>query len=175
MEVSSQNIPPGNCRKATAISAVCTRIFPTNGTVPGAWEILRKQRISWTRLPFLRWFFFFFFFCSTSINYTKTTFEKSKIWIYWLSGKEPACQSRRHKRCEFNPWVGKIPWSRKWQPTPVFLPGKSPGLEEPGGLQSMDLQRVGLDLVTKQQHIKKSEAAILTAAHRWLGRFRKPA
>ena len=40
----------------------------------------------------------------------------------WLSGKESACQSRR---LEFNPWVGKIPWRRKWQPTPVFLPGES--------------------------------------------------
>ena len=27
--------------------------------------------------------------------------------------------------CEFDPWVGKIPWRRKWQPTPVFLPGES--------------------------------------------------
>ena len=34
-------------------------------------------------------------------------------------------QCRWHKRCRFNPWVGKIPWSRKWQPTLVFLPGKS--------------------------------------------------
>ena len=31
---------------------------------------------------------------------------------------------RRHRRYSFNPWVGKIPWSRKWQPTPAFLPGK---------------------------------------------------
>ena len=45
----------------------------------------------------------------------------------WHSGKESACQCRRHKRHGFNPWVGKIPWSRKWQPTPVFLPGKSHG------------------------------------------------
>ena len=29
------------------------------------------------------------------------------------------------QRCRFNPWVGKIPWRRKWQPPPVFLPGKS--------------------------------------------------
>ena len=43
------------------------------------------------------------------------------------SGKEPACQCRRHKRCRFDPWVGKIPWKRKWQPTPVFLPGESHG------------------------------------------------
>ena len=35
--------------------------------------------------------------------------------------------SRRHKRRRFDPWVKKIPWSRKWQPTPVLLPGKSQG------------------------------------------------
>jgi len=43
----------------------------------------------------------------------------------WLNGKESSCQSRRHKRHGFSPWEEKIPWSRKWQPTPVFLPGKS--------------------------------------------------
>ena len=35
------------------------------------------------------------------------------------SGKTPLCQFRRYKRCGFDPWVGKIPWRRKWQPTPV--------------------------------------------------------
>ena len=40
-------------------------------------------------------------------------------------GKEPTCQCMRHKRLRFNPWVEKIPWRRKWQPTPVFLPGES--------------------------------------------------
>ena len=43
------------------------------------------------------------------------------------SGKEPACQCRRHKRRWFDPWVRKISWRRKQQPTPVFLPGKSHG------------------------------------------------
>jgi len=43
------------------------------------------------------------------------------------SGKEPAFQCRRCKRHGFNPWVGKIPWSRAWQPTPVFLPGEAHG------------------------------------------------
>ena len=42
-------------------------------------------------------------------------------------GTEPACQGRRLKRCEFDPWVGKILWTRKWQPTPVILPGKFHG------------------------------------------------
>ena len=43
------------------------------------------------------------------------------------SGKEPACQGRRHKRHKFNPWVRKIPWRRAGQPTPVFLPRESHG------------------------------------------------
>ena len=43
------------------------------------------------------------------------------------SGREFACQCRWRKRGGFNPWVRKIPWRRKWQPTPVFLPGESYG------------------------------------------------
>ena len=46
-------------------------------------------------------------------------------------------------RCGFNPWVRKIHWSQKWQPTLVFLPGESPWTEESSGLQSIGLQRVG--------------------------------
>ena len=33
-----------------------------------------------------------------------------------VSGKEPACQCRRHNRHGFDPWVGRIPWRRKWHP-----------------------------------------------------------
>ena len=43
------------------------------------------------------------------------------------SGKEPTCQSRRHKRRGFDPWVGKMAWRRTWQPTPVVLPGEYHG------------------------------------------------
>ena len=59
--------------------------------------------------------FFSFFF----LNYTL-------ILVTLLGGassKEPACQCRRHKRCWFCPWVGRI----QWHPTPVFLPGESHG------------------------------------------------
>ena len=56
----------------------------------------------------------------------------------WLSGKESACQCRRLR---FNPWVGKIPWRRAWQPTHI-LAWRIPWIEEPGGLQSMVSQRV---------------------------------
>ena len=38
-------------------------------------------------------------------------------------------------------WVGKIPWRRKWQPIPVFLPGESAWTEEPGGLQFIELSK----------------------------------
>ena len=63
----------------------------------------------------------------------------AKRWTrlsYWstthclgASGKEPACQCKRHERREFNPQVRKIPWRRAWKPTPVFLPGESRGYQ----------------------------------------------
>ena len=55
--------------------------------------------------------------------------ESNQLWARdkvglprWLNDKEPACQCRRHG---FYSWVWKIPWRRKWQPTPVFSPGTS--------------------------------------------------
>ena len=63
-------------------------------------------------------------------------------WIlYQVSYQEdPAMQGPG-----FNPWFGKIPWRRAWQPTLVFLPGESPWAEEPGRVQSMGFQRVRHD------------------------------
>ena len=50
---------------------------------------------------------------------------KESLGLPWrLSGKESSCPC---SDCRFHPRVGKIPWRRKWQPTPVFLPGKSLG------------------------------------------------
>ena len=71
----------------------------------------------------------------------RATFHRvAKSWtrLKWLSmhtrgfpagtvGKESTCQCRRQKRQGFDSWVGKIPWRRKWQSTPVFLPGKFSG------------------------------------------------
>ena len=50
-----------------------------------------------------------------------------------ISGKESTCQCRRPKRLGFNSWVGKMTWSRKWQSTPGFLPGKSHGQKSLAG------------------------------------------
>ena len=61
------------------------------------------------------------------------SFKTRKIWNKnWslsggIRGKESTCQCRRQKTCGFDPWVRKIPWRRKWQSTPVFLPGESHG------------------------------------------------
>ena len=52
----------------------------------------------------------------------------------------------------FDPCVGEILGRRPWQPTLVFLPGKSPWAEEPGGLQAMASQRAGHDEGTKRTH-----------------------
>ena len=46
-------------------------------------------------------------------------------------------------RCKFDPWVRKTPWRRKWQPTPVFLPGKSHGQRSLAGYSPWGLKRVG--------------------------------
>ena len=63
------------------------------------------------------------------------------------SGKELACQCRRHKRFRFDPWVGKIPWRREWQSTSVFLPGKFHGQRSlagysPWGHEESDMTEV---------------------------------
>ena len=93
------------------------------------------------------------------MGFNKTLLIKTEEWAAY--GQKPAiCQPLFHKRA-FQvvknlpanadvrdmgsvPWVGKIPWRRKWQSTPVFLPGESPGTEELGGLWSIGSQRVGL-------------------------------
>ena len=75
--------------------------------------------------------------------------SSASLPTHWLSGKESTCQCRRCRRCRFDLRVRKIPLRRKWQPTPVFLPGQIPWTEEPGGLQSMGSQRAGHSCVTE--------------------------
>ena len=65
----------------------------------------------------------------------------------WLSSKESTCQYKRYKPY---PWVGKIPWKRKWQPTLIFFPNKSHGQRCLKASVHV-VARVGHDLMTKQQ------------------------
>ena len=86
-------------------------------------------------------FFFFFFFLNQFIFQWFLVLTAGLYWLEilegitkclveprglsrWLSGKEPACQCRIYG---FDHWVGKIPWRRKWQPFPEFLPRISRG------------------------------------------------
>ena len=70
------------------------------------------------------------------------------IWglPWWLSSKEYICQ---HRRLKFDPWIGKIPQRRKWQPTPVFLPGKSHGKKSLVDYTVHGVPRVRHNLVTE--------------------------
>ena len=80
----------------------------------------------------------------------------------WLSGKESACRYKRHG---LDPWLGKIPWRRTWQPTPVFLPGKSHGQGSLAGYSSRGSQRVGHDLATKQEQSRCASSAPVGVRH----------
>ena len=53
--------------------------------------------------------------------------KKEQLYSNSANGKETTCQCRRQKRYRFNPWVGKVPWRRAWQSTPVSSPGESHG------------------------------------------------
>ena len=80
----------------------------------------------------------------------------------WLGGKESTCRYKRHG---LDPWLGKIPWRRTWQPTPVFLPGKAHGQGSLAGSSSRGSQRVGHDLATKQQQSPCAGSAPTGARH----------
>ena len=106
---------------------------------PGAFKLYFDQGFSWfLRLIGLLLSFAFSWLTtpwpavkeafSPSPSFSSSSFSLTEI-VYITpggsSGKESASQCRRYKRLMFNSWVWKIPWSRKWQLTPVFLFGKS--------------------------------------------------
>ena len=68
------------------------------------------------------------------------------------SGKEPACQCRRRKRCRFSLWVGKIPWWRAWQPTRVFLSGESHGERSLAGYSPWGHKESDMTKATERAH-----------------------
>ena len=57
----------------------------------------------------------------------------------WASGKEPACQCRRNERLKFDPWDGKIPWRRAWQPTPESHGQRSLTGDSPQDYKKLDM------------------------------------
>ena len=75
----------------------------------------------------------------------KKTLQYHRDFAGGTSGKEPTCQCRRPKRHGFDPELGKMPWRRKMTTHSNSLAWRIPWTEEPGGLQSMELQRVRQD------------------------------
>ena len=77
--------------------------------------------------------------------------NNAPLYLYFSGNdKESPCQCRRLR---FDPWIGKIPWSREWQPTPVCLPGESHGLRglagcHPRGLKESDMS----EQLSTEQH-----------------------
>ena len=88
------------------------RIFPTQGWNPG--------------LPHCRRILYHLSY-QGSPSYELCIRPFSGCLPWWFSRLRICLQCRRHGRWRYDPWVGKIPWRRKWQPTPVFLPEKSHG------------------------------------------------
>ena len=105
-------------RNQTCISfpALAGRFFTTSAT----WEALYVDYIRWIILLTyrLKW-------NVSNLNSPVSIFNvPPRPFPRWCSCKESACQCRTWKRHRFPPWVGKIPYRREWQLTPVFLPGK---------------------------------------------------
>ena len=68
------------------------------------------------------------------------------------SGEESTCQGRRFKRHGFNPWVRKIPWHRRWQPTSAFSSGKFHGQRRLAGYSQRGCKRVRHNWATERAH-----------------------
>ena len=76
----------------------------------------------------------------------------------WLSAEESACpkETKKESACQdrrrrFDPSVGKISWGRKWQLTPILLPGESHGQTSLVGYSLRSHKSDGYDRVTRQQ------------------------
>ena len=110
------------------------------------------------------WDIYFISICDYSKLAYRSTFVYVSIcyglpwWLRWLS----ICL--QYRRPGFDPWVWKIPWRRKWQPTPVLLPGKFQGWRNlvgysPWGCKELD--------TTERLHFPFSLQAYICRGHFW--------
>ena len=98
------------------------------------------------------------------------TYLNKHTWLpKWLTGKDFACQCRKYR---FHPWVGKIPWRRKWQPTPLFLPGESHRQRSLEDYSPWGRKRVRPDWVTEPTYnlvtTQQKTHWALYDLHRWI-------
>ena len=64
-------------------------------------------------------------------------------------------QCKRHRSCGFDPWIGKTSWSMKWQPTPVFLWGKSHGQRSLENCSPQDHKESDMKLIENSRHMER--------------------
>ena len=77
------------------------------------------------------------------------------------SGQEPGCHCRTHERFWLDPWVGKMPWRRKQQRTPGFLPGESPGQRSLAGYRPWGRKESDTTEVTSHMHRYTTQYGVL--------------
>ena len=83
---------------------------------------------------------------------------------WWLSGEE-CLQCRRYTKLGFDPWVRKIPWRWKWQPTPVFLPGESHEQRSLAGYSPWGCKELDITEMTEHAHIMIYNLCALLILH----------
>ena len=96
----------------------------------------------------------------------KTQHKMQRGLLRWLSeiSEESSCQGMRHT---FDPWVRMIPWRRKWQPTQVFLHGKSHVQRSLAGYSPWSCKRVRHDLTNKQKQTCEEQKANKSIQEQW--------
>ena len=110
-------------------------------------------------------------------NISPQVMTREEGFSRWFSGKELACQCRRLRRHGFDPWPGKIPWRKKWQPTPVFLPGKHHGQRSLAGYRPWDHKQSDMtEWLSTHAHTQKQKAQSQEGGNAYLSQawiFRK--
>ena len=88
-------------------------------------------------------------------------------WGFTGSGKEFTCPRSRCRRHRLDPWVGQVPWSRKWQPIPVFSSGESQGLRSLAGYSPWGhRESVTMERVRKHARLPSAVCAVYISTHR---------
>ena len=112
-------------------------------------RILQAIILQWVAVPFSRG-------SSQPRDWTQVSHTAGGFFTSWAtgkpSGKEPAANGG-DERLQLNPWIGKIPWTRAWQPTPVSLSGKSHRERSLEGYSSWGRKELDLSEVTKHTHM----------------------
>ena len=123
---------------------------------PGVLQSMGLPRVRHDWATELNWLFLSTFLCrfwsvhSSNPSYSHICCKLLCIFPGGTSGKELACQCRRHKRLRFDPSVRKVPWRRAWQPTPVFLLRESQGQRSLVGYSQLGCKE--LDMISDLAH-----------------------